>query len=276
MQTKANNERLQAYTQAVEGYLTGCFAWPEEPQQQLFAAMRYSLLAGGKRLRPVYVLEFCRLCGGDWHAALPFAAAVEMVHTYSLIHDDLPCMDNDDYRRGKPTNHKVFGALAGAELPPERLVAGVRILSRAAGALGMVGGQVLDLAAEEKAEADAQDVYAIQARKTGALIAAACQLGVAAADGSAAQMAAAAAYADHVGLAFQIRDDILDVIGSQEKLGKATGMDEKKNTFVRHYGVARCEAMVENETAQALHALDCFQDKGFLTELSQSLVRRDH
>ena len=140
----------------------------------------------------------------------------------------------------------------------------------------MVGGQVLDLAAEEKAEADAQDVYAIQARKTGALIAAACQLGVAAADGSAAQMAAAAAYADHVGLAFQIRDDILDVIGSQEKLGKATGMDEKKNTFVRHYGVARCEAMVENETAQALRALDCFQDQGFLTELSQSLVRRDH
>lgn len=293
MQTKANNERLQAYTQAVEGYLTGCFAWPEEPQQQLFAAMRYSLLAGGKRLRPIYVLEFCRLCGGDWHAALPFAAAIEMVHTYSLIHDDLPCMDNDDYRRGKPTNHKVFGeanavlagdallteafgALAGAELPPERLVAGVRILSRAAGALGMVGGQVLDLAAEEKAEADAQDVYAIQARKTGALIAAACQLGVAAADGSAAQMAAAAAYADHVGLAFQIRDDILDVIGSQEKLGKATGMDEKKNTFVRHYGVARCEAMVENETAQALRALDCFQDQGFLTELSQSLVRRDH
>ena len=110
----------------------------------------------------------------------------------------------------------------------------------------MVGGQVLDLAAEEKAEADAQDVYAIQARKTGALIAAACQLGVASADGSAAQMAAAAAYADHVGLAFQIRDDILDVIGSQEKLGKATGMDEKKNTFVRHYGVARCEVMVEN------------------------------
>lgn len=140
----------------------------------------------------------------------------------------------------------------------------------------MVGGQVLDLAAEEKAEADAQDVYAIQARKTGALIAAACQLGVASADGSAAQMAAAAAYADHVGLAFQIRDDILDVIGSQEKLGKATGMDEKKNTFVRHYGVARCEVMVENETAQALRALDCFQDQGFLTELSQSLVRRDH
>ena len=292
MSTEAMKSLLKERGKLVESYLATCLDGQEMPPR-LRESMLYSLQAGGKRLRPVLCLSCAALCGLKPEDVLPFASAIEMVHTYSLIHDDLPCMDNDDYRRGKPTNHKVFGeanavlagdallteafgALAGAELPPERLVTGVRILSRAAGALGMVGGQVLDLAAEEKAEADAQDVYAIQARKTGALIAAACQLGVAAADGSAAQMAAAAAYADHVGLAFQIRDDILDVIGSQEKLGKATGMDEKKNTFVRHYGVARCEAMVENETAQALHALDCFQDQGFLTELSQSLVRRDH
>lgn len=178
MQTKANNERLQAYTQAVEGYLDRA-ALPgrrSRSSSSLPPCATVCLPAENACAR-FMCWNFAACAAATGMAALPFAAAVEMVHTYSLIHDDLPCMDNDDYRRGKPTNHKVFGeanavlagdallteafgALAAAELPPERLVAGVRILSRAAGALGMVGGQVLDLAAEEKAEADAQDVYA--------------------------------------------------------------------------------------------------------------------
>lgn len=282
----------KTYLKAVEEYLEGCFAWNDQPQQILFDAMRYSLLAGGKRLRPIYVLEFCRMCGGDWHKALPFAAAIEMVHTYSLIHDDLPCMDNDDFRRGKPTNHKVFGeanaVLAGdallteafvtltkADLPPKRIAQAVQILGTTAGALGMVGGQVLDLEAETK-KSTAEGVYAIQTRKTGALIVAACQLGVAAAGGTEQQMKAAGSYADSAGLAFQIRDDILDVVGSQEKLGKAIGTDKKKNTFVVHYGIETCEQMVSDETIKALKALDAFRDPSFIVELSTRMIDRDH
>ena len=166
--------RMSAYREAVEVYLNGCFT-EELPQKRLFEAMRYSLLAGGKRIRPVLALEFCRVCGGDWKQAVPIAAAVEMVHTYSLIHDDLPCMDNDDYRRGKLTNHKVCGestaVLAGDALltaafetlansgADAAVIAGtVRTLAVAAGELGMVGGQVLDLAAEEEPP-DAEQTY---------------------------------------------------------------------------------------------------------------------
>ncbi len=156
-------ETMEVYRSAVEEYLENCFADQSCPQRELFQAMRYSLLAGGKRIRPVLTLEFCRLCGGDWRRALPFAAAIEMVHTYSLIHDDLPCMDNDDYRRGRLTNHKVFGeanavlagdalltaafeTASGADAEPAVVVKIIRILSEAAGENGMVGGQVLDLA----------------------------------------------------------------------------------------------------------------------------------
>ncbi len=160
-------ERLDQYRSFMEAYLSQhCFLNPDEPQQKLFEAMRYSLLAGGKRLRPVLVLEFCRMCGGDWQAAAPFAAAVEMVHTYSLIHDDLPCMDNDDYRRGRLTNHKVYGeatavlagdglltaafsSLASAPYAPETRIRAVECLARCAGELGMVGGQILDMESEE-------------------------------------------------------------------------------------------------------------------------------
>ena len=187
--------RTETYREAVEAYLEGCFADQKCPQQELLQAMRYSLLAGGKRIRPILLLEFCRICGGEWRNALPFAAAIEMVHTYSLIHDDLPCMDNDDYRRGRLTNHKVFGeanaVLAGdalltaafetaANAPADAwtIVRIIRILSEAAGANGMVGGQVLDLAGEKiRLEADA--IHTIHALKTGALISAACRMGAA-------------------------------------------------------------------------------------------------
>lgn len=285
------DEQLCRYTDQIEGYLQQCFLEPDEPQQELFEAMRYSLLAGGKRIRPVLTLSFCAICGGSQEDALPFAAAVEMVHTYSLIHDDLPCMDDDDLRRGRPTNHKVYGeataVLAGdalltaafrfltkAKLPPARIVQAVRVLSACAGELGMVGGQVLDMQAERRACSE-KEVRAIQSRKTGALISAACQLGVIAAGGSVRQQEAAADYAAALGLAFQIRDDILDVVGDASTLGKAVGVDGKKNTFVRLYGVDACREMVHTETEKALAALACFQNTEFLTELAHHLAGRE-
>ena len=284
------NSELNRYAARIEAYLQECFT-DDAPQKELFEAMRYSLLAGGKRLRPVLTQAFCALCGGDAEDALPFGAAIEMVHTYSLIHDDLPCMDNDDYRRGKLTNHRVYGEakavlagdalltaafsqLAAAKLPAERIVEAVRVLSLCAGELGMVGGQVLDMDAETR-ECTEQEVYDIQSRKTGALISAACQLGVIAAGGSEAQRSAASAYADSLGLAFQIEDDSLDVVGDAQKLGKAVGVDEKKNTFVRLYGVEKCREMIKDETDKAIAALSAFEKPDFLTALARALVSRD-
>lgn len=284
--------RMREDIAQIEQYLSGCFVYPEEPQQRLFEAMRYSLLAGGKRLRPVMVLEFCRACGGDPEKALPFASAMEMVHTYSLIHDDLPCMDNDDYRRGRLTNHKVYGEanavlagdglltaafsrLAMAELPAERIVLAVQMLGECAGELGMVGGQVLDLEGEEKL-LDEEGIGAIHVRKTGALISAACSLGVIAAGGSDEQLDAAARYAAGLGLAFQIRDDMLDVIGDAQKLGKKTGMDEKKNTYPRILSIEECQRRVDKLTGYAVGALSAFEDSVFLRELALRLVSRDH
>ncbi len=278
------------YKDLIEGYLAQCFLY-DAPQKELFEAMRYSLLSGGKRLRPVLVLSFCELCGGNAEKALPFAAAVDMIHTYSLIHDDLPCMDNDDFRRGKPTSHRVYGEakavlagdalltaafaqLAGAKLPPQRIVKAVSVLSACAGELGMVGGQVLDMDAEQR-QCTEEDVRNIQSRKTGALIVSACLLGVIAAGGTDAQEKAAEAYAEALGLAFQIQDDILDVIGDAKKLGKATGVDGKKNTFVRIYGVETCKIMVEEETQKAISALKIFEQADFQKELAKSMAKRD-
>ena len=282
---------MDIYIHNIESYLGECFV-EDHPQKKLYESMRYSLLAGGKRLRPVMTQAFCELCGGQAKDALPFGAAVEMIHTYSLIHDDLPSMDNDDYRRGKLTNHKVYGEalailagdgllthafarLAMADLPAERILKAVRLLSACAGEEGMVGGQVLDMAAEER-QCTAEEVYAIQSRKTGALISAACQLGVIAAGGTEEQLQAAKTYAESLGLAFQIQDDILDVIGDAALLGKATGMDGNKNTFVRIYGVETCKKMVREETDKAISALSVFSNGEFLKNLAKELVDRDH
>ena len=281
---------MESYRLKVEEYLNTLFT-ADAPQKQLFDAMRYSLLAGGKRIRPILVLEFCRVCDGDMEKALPFAAAIEMVHTYSLIHDDLPCMDNDDYRRGRLTNHKVFGeanaVLAGdalltaafaelskADLPSERIVKAVSLLSGCAGECGMVGGQVLDLAGEQIVLTE-DEIYTVHRLKTGALISAACRLGVIAAGGSDAQMEAAGRYAEALGLAFQTRDDMLDVLGDSCKMGKNTGMDENKNTFVRLYGVGACSKLIEKETQKAIEALSVFEDSDFLKELSMKLAIRE-
>ena len=281
---------LKAYQQAIEAHLDSYFT-QQVPQKQLYEAMRYSLLAGGKRIRPVLVLEFCRICGGDWKQALPFAAAIEMVHTYSLIHDDLPCMDNDDYRRGRLTNHKVYGeaqailagdglltaafdTIAHADADPAVALQVVAILASAAGEKGMVGGQVLDIDGENR-ELNSDQVHTIHRLKTGALISAACRMGAAAGGATAVQMQAAADYAEAIGLAFQIRDDMLDVMGDAQKLGKATGMDVNKNTFASLYGIERCKELIAEENKKALDALLIFEDRAFLEDLTELLASRE-
>ena len=284
--------RMDTYRQEVETYLSGCFTDMSLPQKTILDAMRYSLLAGGKRIRPVLLLEFCRLCGKDYHEALPFAAAIEMVHTYSLIHDDLPCMDNDDYRRGRLTNHKVFGkamaVLAGdalltaafdtaahADAAPETIVQVVGILAAAAGEKGMVGGQVLDLEGENLHLRE-DDIYTIHMLKTSKLIEAACCMGAAAGGASEAQMNAARVYAQALGLAFQVRDDMLDVLGDATKMGKATGMDANKSTFISLYGVGECAKIIERQTERAIDALSCFDDRDFLTQMAKMLAFREY
>lgn len=258
-------------------------------QKRLFEAMRYSLLAGGKRIRPVLALEFCRACGKAPEIALDAACSLEMLHSYSLIHDDLPCMDNDSLRRGLPTNHTVYGEwlalLAGdalasaafetvlnADLPPENCLRAARALARAAGELGICGGQYLDMETDAKFSPEA-----ICDMKTAALIVASAQMGCAAAGASEAQMKAAEAYGKAVGLAFQLRDDLLDISSSVEVLGKDIGSDEKngKNTFVSIYGIAECEKLISEKTEEAKSALDgLFEDTSFLKWLADYLAGR--
>ena len=285
-------QRCAEYRQYLETYLKDFYGqFHDMPQKPLLDAMEYSLFAGGKRLRPIFTFEFCRMAGGDWKKAAPFAVAVEMIHTYSLIHDDLPAMDNDDLRRGQPTNHKVFGEgmaiLAGdalltdafsvasfAQLPdPEQMGYAISVLAQCAGSLGMVGGQALDILSQDRTLSE-QEVTDIQTRKTGALINAACVLGVISAGGSEEQVQAAGMFAGALGLAFQIRDDMLDVIGSQEEMGKGVGTDSDKNTFVRLYGLEECEALVEKYTRFAVSRLDAFEDHDFMAALAESLTDR--
>ena len=287
---------MENYKESVEKALSACLMTEEDfPLHGLAEAMRYSLLAGGKRLRPILVLEFCRLSGGEPETALPIACAVEMLHTYSLIHDDLPCMDNDDLRRGRPTNHKVFGectaTLAGdalqaeafgtilrSPLPAERRAACAAHLANAVGLDGMCGGQYLDMIGEGRALSE-RELDEINSRKTGALLTAACLMGVAAAGGSARQEEAAACFGAAIGAAFQIRDDMLDVLSSEQELGKPIGSDaqEKKNTYMALLGEQRCAELVEKLTAAAKAALaDAFADTAFLSALADSLaVRRN-
>ena len=263
---------------------------PEE--SEVCRAARYSLLGGGKRIRAVLVLSVCDMLGGDPQTARAFSAAVEMLHCYSLIHDDLPCMDNDDLRRGKPTNHKVYGetlaVLAGDALQPEayrliltapgldesRRAACGRILAEVSGADGMVAGQVLDTLHAPKTEAEVTEVHRL---KTGAMIAGACRLGVAAAGGSGGLMAAAETYAQELGLAFQIRDDMLDVCGDAAEFGKPIGSDkeEGKVTFMDLLGLEGCGRAVRAHTAAAKAAVADWDTDGFLAALADSLAERN-
>ena len=281
------------YKKIVDEKLNSYFVSCGMPQDGLFDSMHYSLTAGGKRIRPILVLEFCRISGGDTEAAMPVACAIEMLHTYSLIHDDLPCMDNDDLRRGKPTNHVVYGectaVLAGDALQAEAfgtilrstLPAAARadcaeILADAVGADGMCGGQYLDMIGENKVLTE-QELDEINTRKTGALLIAACKMGVAAAGGTEAQLEAAAEFGAAIGAAFQIRDDMLDVISTKELLGKPIGSDaeEHKNTYMTLLGAEKCQAMIEKLTTHAKTVLKAsFNDTDFLCELADSLITR--
>ena len=287
--------KAEEYRQHIDEALDQCFLLPKDlPQAGLAEAMRYSLLAGGKRIRPMLVLEFCRIAGGDVEAAMPVACAIEMLHTYSLIHDDLPCMDNDELRRGKPTNHVVFGectaTLAGdtlqaeafgtilrSGLPVERKAACAEILAGAVGLDGMCCGQYLDMLWEGRSLTE-QELTEINSRKTGALLAAACQMGVAAAGGTERMLECAGHFGAAIGMAFQIRDDMLDVLSTEEELGKPIGSDsqENKNTYMVLMGREGCEKTIAKLTAFSKSILsEAFDDTAFLCELADALSVRD-
>lgn len=288
-----NDMTANEYKNLVDSKLSEFFNPSGMSYDGLLESMRYSLTAGGKRIRPTLVLEFCRISGGDVEKALPVACAIEMLHTYSLIHDDLPCMDNDDLRRGKPTNHVVygectatlagdalqaeaFGTIARSELPAENKIACVEILADAVGSDGMCAGQYLDMVGESKRLTE-EELDDINSRKTGALLIAACRMGVAAAGGSGEMLEAAAHYGACVGAAFQIRDDILDVISTSEELGKPIGSDaqEHKNTYMALLGESKCMEMIEKLTNQSKSALcGAFDDTKFLCDLADSMVTR--
>lgn len=266
-------------------------------EKNLIKSIQYSLKAGGKRIRPRLVLEFSRLCGGDDSSALPFACAVEMIHTYSLIHDDLPCMDNDDLRRGKPSNHKVFGEdialLAGDALQTlafETITCGKAVaaageyacrkgaytLAKYAGANGMAGGQVIDLLSENT-KAPIEVLREMDYKKTACLIKAACELGCISANAEESQIKAASEYGECIGIAFQIQDDILDVISSDEELGKPVGSDKHncKSTYVLLLGIDECRRLVNELTTQAVNAVKIFDgDISGLTEFAYELAKR--
>ena len=286
-------ERYDSYLAALEPALKACFGKERGFEfDGLLDAMDYSLTAGGKRIRPVLVLEFSRLLGGNMEDTLPVACAVEMLHTYSLIHDDLPCMDNDDLRRGKPTSHKVFGestaVLAGdalqaeafgtilrCPLPVERRAKCAEILAGAAGIDGICGGQYMDLSAEGHA-LSAEELSNLQARKTGALLAGACMLGAAAAGAGEDMLNLAGQYGAQLGAAFQIRDDMLDVLSTESELGKPIGSDKRdgKTTFMSLYGQNECARMVRKITDAAIETVKPVDKDGFLVELAASLVDR--
>ena len=259
----------------------------------LYKAMEYSTMCGGKRIRPFLVVEFCKLLGGSAEAAMPYAMALEMIHTFSLIHDDLPCMDNDDMRRGKPTNHKVFGeapallagdalvfsafecALANEHTSAENKLAAAHELAVAAGADGMCEGQMIDIESEGKKLAF-DELLNLHAHKTGALIRAAAKLGVIAANGDAKALEAADKYGAGVGLAFQIIDDILDKYGSTEELGKPVGSDAKneKTTFLSFMSSAEALEYANNVTEEACAAIVGYKNSETLIELAQMLLNR--
>lgn len=270
-----------------------------EEYKVLFESMEYSVRNGGKRVRPLLTLLFCDACGGDVKAALPMAEAVEYIHTYSLIHDDLPCMDNDDFRRGKPSNHKVYGEamalLAGDGLltaaferiavwgqaglySAETAVRAITEISAYAGSRGMIGGQVIDIQNENKPDISFDTLRLLDDLKTGALIEAACALGCIAAGADEEKILSAKRFASGIGLAFQIKDDILDVTGSLEKLGKMTGSDIEngKTTYVTLLGVEKCQQMVEELTNEAMKELDFFEKNEALKEYAEYLAKRDY
>lgn len=264
------------------------------PQSLIYEAMRYSLFAGGKRLRPVLMWETAKMCDGTWEIVEPFACALEMIHTYSLIHDDLPAMDNDTLRRGMPTNHIKFGEdiaiLAGDALlnrafeivsqpdyvNPKLVLRAVSVLAQSSGTEGMIGGQVVDLASEGK-NISLDELQYIHTLKTGALIRSACTIGGILSGADETQLSAIDEYAVNLGIAFQIRDDILDITGDEAELGKPIGsdMESEKNTYVTICGLNRSKELVREFSDKAKSSLAVFGDKAdFLIRLTDYLIDR--
>ncbi len=292
------NTKLYFYSKAVEKKLKDYIEGIEE-KSVVSEAMEYSLMIGGKRIRPVLALAFCDMLSGeefDINYALPYACAIEMIHTYSLIHDDLPCMDNDDYRRGKPSCHKKFGEeyalLAGdgllnlafeiifgkfGDVEAEPSMKCGAILSSASGVDGMIGGQAIDLLSENK-QISLERLKKLQDLKTGAMIIAACKIGAVLGGGSESDIENARLFGEKIGLCFQVVDDILDKTSSFEKLGKPIGSDESNNksTYVSLLGLEKAKQLADRLTCEALACIEPYGTKAdFLSELARELLKRE-
>ena len=290
-------KRIIANAELVEKAISEYYTENDEDIDLILDAEKYSLFAGGKRIRPFLVLEFCRLFGGKDEDALPFACAIEMIHTSSLIHDDLPCMDDDDLRRGKPTNHKVFGyanallagdalllkafeVLSTSPVSDKAVRNAVAALSCASGDFGMVGGQIMDINEQPDEKLPLEKLRKLHRKKTGALIRCSALLGCIAAglEWDCEKAQSACVYAENIGLAFQIVDDILDVTGDESKLGKDIGSDAEmgKTTFMSYYSVEEARELAAKLTAEAVDAVADYNNSEILTDLAVYLLGRDH
>lgn len=293
------NTQFEKWTQIVNNALDDYLGISDGPGSDIYKAMKYSLMAGGKRLRPVLALAVCELMDGNRNDVLPYACAIEMIHTYSLIHDDLPSMDNDDYRRGIPTNHKVFGeaiailagdalltnafelmlssTLASDMILKERVEA-IRIIARCAGAEGMIRGQVVDIESEGN-EISKETLEYMHRCKTGELIKAPVLSSATLCGASEEELGWLQTYAENIGLAFQIKDDIMDVESSMDVMGKATGSDAAsgKSTYVTMYGLKDASELLEAAVTTAVDAISHFGEKAqFLKEMALFIKDRKH
>lgn len=284
------NDYLDLINTQLDKYLSSSFL----KNQTMLDSMKYSVSAGGKRIRPVLLLEFCRILGGDIKSAIPFACAVEMIHSSSLIHDDLPCMDDDDFRRGKPSCHKQFDeatallagdaliifafnimAIQNESLDPKLALRAIYELSEQTGVNGMIGGQVLDLASENKI-IGLNELKTIHNLKTGALISCCCKIGAIIANATEEQIKKAGEFGLLLGLAFQVIDDILDYTSTTEELGKPVGSDQENNksTFVSLYGLEKSIKYADETTNKAIEIINSFEDNYFLLDLTKQLLNR--
>lgn len=290
------NECLNEKINIIDDALHECMSHSDNPQSKIYDAMEYSLFAGGKRLRPVILLAVNEMCDGYRNDAVPFACAMEMIHTYSLIHDDLPSMDNDDIRRGRSTNHIKFGEamaiLAGDSLlnkafevmsnskyeraDSQTILKAIGVVAASSGTEGMIGGQVVDIESENK-NIDAQQLNYLQSLKTGAIIRSSACVGAILAGANSEVVETVDKFALNLGIAFQIQDDILDVIGSVDELGKPIGSDVNcnKNTYTTIFGVEQSHELVEKYSKDAINSIKIFGDKAeFLIALTEYLISR--
>lgn len=286
-----NNDILKTYVITTENAIDAVFSSDIAPETSVSKAMRYSLEAGGKRIRPSLVIEFCRVVSGNYKKSIDAAVAIEMIHTFSLIHDDLPCMDDDDFRRGKPSCHKQFGEstalLAGDAL--ENLAFKVilssgyddgvksRLLSELSDATArMIDGQVKDLSFLEKESVSEKELLEMYSLKTCALIECSTVMGCICGGADETKIASAREYAHNLGLAFQIRDDILDIIGDEKELGKPIGSDadNQKITIASVMGIEKASELAEKYSNDALDKLESFENNDFLKDLTKSLLER--